>query len=320
LQTLLNQVAADVRDPQTGTTALARLRARVLVDGSEKGAEEENKKIARRVAAAAPPPISALGSGSDYTPFLQHLGIASLDIRYGGEDKDSGIYHSAYDSFDHYLRFGDPGFAYGVALAQTIGRVVLRTADADVLPMRFSDFADTVGQYVEELHKLADDLRERTEQQHRLLDEHAFTLAADPTETYLPPERESSVPYFNFAPLDNALSKLRKSAKACDEACAKAADSDFKSNEPKLARLNALLQGLEQTLVFSRGLPGREWYRHMIYAPGLHTGYGVKTLPGVREAIEQRHWPEVDQYMTIIAGALNAYGDRLDEVRSELKR
>lgn len=319
LQTLVDQVAVEVRDPQTGATVFERLRARVLVDGNEKGAEEENKKIARRVSAGAPPPISALGSGSDYTPFLQHLGIASLDIRYGGEDKDSGIYHSAYDSFDHFLRFGDPGFAYGVALAETIGRVVLRTADADVLPMRFSDFADTVGQYVEELHKLADDMRERTEEQHRLLDQHAFTLAADPTETCLPPARDSSVPYFNFAPLDNALSKLRRSAKACDEACAKSADSDFKSSEPKLPRLNGLLQGLEQTLVYSSGLPGREWYRHMIYAPGLHTGYGVKTLPGVREAIEQRHWPEVDRYMIIIAGALNAYSDRLDEVTSALK-
>jgi len=316
LQALVNQVAAEVRDPQTGATVFERLRARVMVDGNEKGAEEENKKIARRVFSGAAPPISALGSGSDYTPFLQHLGIASLDIRYGGEDKDSGIYHSAYDSFDHFLRFGDPGFAYGVALAETIGRVVLRTADADVLPMRFGDFADTVGQYVEELHKLADDMRERTERQHRLLDQHAFTLAADPTETCLPPARESSVPYFNFAPLDNALSKLRRSAKACDEACAKAADFNFKSGEPKLARLNGLLQGLEQRLVYSPGLPGREWYRHMIYAPGLHTGYGVKTLPGVREAIEQRRWPEVDHYMIIIAGALNAYSDRLDEVTS----
>jgi N-acetylated-alpha-linked acidic dipeptidase len=172
---------------------------------------------------------------------------------------------------------------------------------------------------VEELHKLADDLRERTEQEHHLLDEHVFMLAADPAETYLPPERESSVPFFNFSPLDNALSKLRKSAKACDEACSKAVDSDFKSSEPKLTHLNALLQGLEQMLVYSPGLPGREWYRHMIYAPGLHTGYGVKTLPGVREAIEMRHWPEVDQYMTIIAGVLNAYGDRLEEVKSALK-
>src|SRR5438552_9903212 len=250
LQTLVNQVAAGVRDPQTGATVLERLRAKMLVEGNEKGAAEENRKIGKRVAAGAAPPLQALGSGSDYTPFLQHLGIASLDLRYGGEDKDSGIYHSVYDSFDHYLRFGDPDFAYGVALAQTIGHVMLRVATADALPMRFTDFADAVAQYAEELHKLADDLRERTDQQHRLLDENAFNLAADPTETYLPPERESSVPFLNFAPLDNALLKLKKSAKACDEACTKVAASDFKSSDARLVRLNDLLQGMEQTLTY----------------------------------------------------------------------
>ena len=314
LQTLVNQVAGTVLDPQTGVTALERLRAKILVDGNQKGAEEEDRKIAQRVFAGAAPPLYALGSGSDYTPFLQHLGIASLDIRFGGEDKDSGIYHSVYDSFDHYLRFGDPNFSYGVALAEAIGHVMLRVADADVLPMRFAGFADTVGQYVDELHKLADDLRERADRQHRLLDERAFQLAADPTETRVPPERESNVPFINFAPLDNALLKLKKSAQACDEACARSVRPDLKVNDAPLTRLNGLLQGMEQTLIHPDGLPGREWYRHMIYAPGLHTGYGVKTLPGVREAIEQRHWAEADQYMSIIAGVLDAYRERLDEI------
>ncbi|PYK02347.1 MAG: folate hydrolase [Verrucomicrobia bacterium] len=320
LQTLVNQVAAGVRDPQTGATVLERLRAKMLVEGNEKGAAEENRKIGKRVAAGAAPPLQALGSGSDYTPFLQHLGIASLDLRYGGEDKDSGIYHSVYDSFDHYLRFGDPDFAYGVALAQTIGHVMLRVANADALPLRFSDFTDNVGQYVDELHKLADDLRERTDQQHRLLDEHAFNLAADPTETYLPPERESSVPFLNFAPLDNALLKLKQSTPTYDETCAKVVASDVKLQGAQLTRLNGLLRGMEQTLLHPQGLPGREWYRHMIYAPGMHTGYGVKTLPGVREAIEQRRWPEVEQYMTIIAGVLNAYSERLDEATAVMKQ
>ena len=320
LQTLVNQVAAGVRDPQTGATVLERLRAKMLVEGNEKGAAEENRKIGKRVAAGAAPPLQALGSGSDYTPFLQHLGIASLDLRYGGEDKDSGIYHSVYDSFDHYLRFGDPDFAYGVALAQTIGHVMLRVANADALPLRFSDFTDNVGQYVDELHKLADDLRERTDQQHRLLDEHAFNLAADPTETYLPPERESSVPFLNFAPLDNALLKLKQSTQTYDETCAKVVASDVKLQGAQLTRLNGLLRGMEQTLLHPQGLPGREWYRHMIYAPGMHTGYGVKTLPGVREAIEQRRWPEVEQYMTIIAGVLNAYSERLDEATAVMKQ
>ncbi len=317
-QARINQGTAGVREPQTGVPVLDRLRARVLVDGTKKGAEEEDRKTAKRVEAGAPVPLQALGSGSDYTPFLQHLGIASLDIRYGGEDKDIGIYHSVYDSFDHYLRFGDPDFAYGVALAKTIGHVILRVAEADLLPMRFGEFADTVGQYVEEIHKLADDLRERTDRQNRLLDEHAFQLAADPTEHRVPPARESPVPHFNFAPLDNALLKLKKSARNCDEACARAVRSDSGLNEAQRTRLNGLVRGLEQTLIYPHGLPGRGWYRHMIYAPGLHTGYGVKTLPGLREAIEQRLWAEADQYMTIIADALSAYSDRLDQATAAL--
>src|SRR5439155_7818557 len=154
----------------------------------------------------------------------------------------------------------------------------------------------------------------------RLLDENAFKLAADPAETYLPPEPESRVPFLNFAPLDNALLRLKKSAVACDEACAQATRPDLSVNDAQLTRLNGLLQGLEQTLLHPRGLPGRQWYRHMIYAPGLHTGYGVKTLPGVREAIEQRRWPEVDQYMSIIAGVLKDYSDRLEEATAAVKK
>ncbi|MSU62253.1 MAG: M28 family peptidase [Pedosphaera sp.] len=318
-QTLVNQAAADVRDPQTGVSVLERLRARILVEGNVKAADEEKRRIARQVSAGQAFPIDALGSGSDFSPFLQHIGIASLDIGFGGEDKSDGIYHSVYDSFDHYLRFGDPGFVYGVALAQTIGRVMLRVADADVLPMRFTDFANTVAQYADELHKVADDMRERTQQQHRLLDGNAFKLAADPTEMNMPPGRESSVPFLNFAPLDNALSRIKASAKACDEACTKFTGSDFKLSAAQIARLNELFQGMEQTLIHGQGLPGREWYRHMIYAPGLYTGYGAKTLPGVREAIEQRHWLEVDQYMAIIGGVLNAYGDRLDLATAAFK-
>jgi len=320
LQTLVNQVAASVRDPQTGATVLERLRARILVAGIQKDADDEDKKIAKRISSSAAVPLQALGSGSDYTPFLQHLGIASLDLRFGGEDKDGGIYHSIYDSFDHYLRFGDPNFAYGVALSQTIGHVILRVAEADLLPLHFGDFADNLTRYAEEVRKLADDLRERTELQHRLLEENAFRLAADPAETYVPPERESRVPFFNFALLDNALSRLRKSAGTCDEVCARIARENLPLSAAQLARVNGLLQGLESTLIHPQGLPGREWYRHLIYAPGLQTGYAVKTLPGVREAIEQRNWEEADRHLAILAGALDRYSDRLDEISAALTR
>jgi N-acetylated-alpha-linked acidic dipeptidase len=287
------------------------------VDGSKEDASEDAKRIAKEIASGAAPPIGALGSGSDYTPFLQHLGIASLNLEFGGEDKSVGIYHSAYDSFDHYVRFGDPNFAYGVALSETIGHVILRVADADVVPVRFGDFADNVGQYVDEVHKLADDMRTQTDRQHQLLDARVYQLAADPTETNLPPERESSVPFLNFAPLDNALLRLKKSAKNYDDALDKMAVSNLSTVQ--VNQLNELLQGLEQSLTDAGGLPGRDWYRHMIYAPGRQTGYGVKTLPGVREAIEQRRWAEADQYMNVIAGTLNKYCDRLDQATALLK-
>ena len=117
------------------------------MEASEKGARTAVQEAAKLLEAGRAPPLQALGSGSDYTPFLQHLGIASLSIEYGGEDKEDGIYHSTYDSFDHYVRFGDPGFAYGVALAQTIGHLMLRAADADVLPFEFKDFADAIARY-----------------------------------------------------------------------------------------------------------------------------------------------------------------------------
>lgn len=317
LQTLVNQVAAGVQDPETGASVLERRRARVMVDGPRKG-DDESKRIAKLVAGGAQPPLAALGSGSDYTVFLDHLGIASLDLGYGGESETSGVYHSLYDSYDHYARFGDPGFVYGVMLSKTIGRVVLRAAEADVLPLHFGDFSDAVVEYAGEVHKLADTLRESTDLQHRMLDEKLYALAADPTKTELPPQREAAVPVLNLAPLDNAVLRLKKSAKACDDAQSDAATAG-KLSDARRSELNALLRGLEQTLVSTEGLPQRPWYRHMIYAPGLQTGYGTKTLPGVREAIEDRRWPDAEHYAGVIAGVLNAYCDRMDKVTALVK-
>lgn len=312
-QTFVDEVAAEIQDPETGTNVLARLSAKALVDGGEKGAGGEAKKIAKQVLDGAAPPIGALGSGSDYSPFLQHLGIASLDLRYGGEDESGGVYHSLYDSFDHYIRFGDPDFAYGVTLAKTIGHVMLRTANAEVLPLRFKPFASTVGDYGHELHDLADNMREETELQHKVLASGSYELAADPTETHLPPEHEASVPFLNFAPLDNALVRLKTSAAKFDEGMDQVARGKQSITEAQRAKLNAILQSMEQSLTYSHGLPGRPWYRHMIYAPGMHTGYGVKTLPGIREAIEQREWDQVAEYVEIVAHTLNGYSDHLDQ-------
>jgi N-acetylated-alpha-linked acidic dipeptidase len=263
-------------------------------------------------------PIEALGSGSDFTPFMQHLAITSLSIEYGGEE-EYGVYHSNYDTFEHYVRFGDPTFAYGVTEAETAGHVVLRVADADVLPLQFTGFADTVAGYVEELHKLAEDKRKTAEELGKLLDQKVFTLAADPTRVVLPPAREPEVPYLNFAPFDNVVLRLKATAKAYDAQYAKLQSGETTLNAAQVKELNGLLQGMEQALTAARGLPNREWFKHLIYAPGMLTGYGVKTVPGVRESIESNQWDVANEYIGVTATALSGYCDRLDRAARILK-
>ena len=319
LQQFIDQVGQSVTDPETGVSVLARLRARAAMGGFSKAASVEQQAFAKKVAASKEFPIEALGSGSDYSSFLQHIGIATLNLGYGGED-DGGAYHSLYDSYDHYRRFGDPGFVYGVTLSQTSGHAVLRFADADILPYSYTDFADTVDGYVKQLQKLTDSMRTAAVEQNQLIAQHVFNLAADPTQPYFPPAEQSAVPYLDFAPLNNALVKLNTSAAGYDAARSAQITAGIKLDTSQVAKLNTLLQGMEQDLLYAPGLPGRPWYKHMIYAPGLYTGYGVKTLPGVREAIEQKQWDVATKYIPIIANTLDNYGARLDEATAMLKQ
>jgi len=298
----------------------------MLVDGYERDPSDEKEVVdekmrnAKLAAAGGDLPIAALGSGSDYTPFLQHLGVTALSIEYHGEDDQLGVYHSNYDSFDHYVRFGDPGFAYGVAEAQTVGHIVLRMADAELLPLQFAAFADTVASYLQELHKLVDDERGNAAELGRLLDQNAFGLAADPTRVVLPPQREPAAPVVDFTPLDAVAARLKRSAQAYDEAYAQVLAGDVKLTTAQRRRVNSLLQGMEQRLTDARGLPGREWFRHFVYAPGRLTGYGVKTLPAVREALDAGRWDEANQYSAVTAAVLASYCDRLEELTALLKR
>ncbi|HEY5106208.1 MAG TPA: transferrin receptor-like dimerization domain-containing protein [Caulobacteraceae bacterium] len=308
LRRLLDQAAADVRDPETGASVRDRALASVQVRALEPGATEETKDEAKSAAAGGDIAVGDLGSGSDYSAFVQHLGIASIDFGFGGEGQSGGVYHSAYDTFEHYQKFGDPGMVYGVVLAKTGGRLILRTADADLLPMAFDNLARTVGVEVEQLKKLAASERTQSETVDRLLDQKAFALAADPTKPWGAPDREVAVPNIDFSPLDDAVAKLTASARAYDRAASAPKALDAR----QLAAVNAILQGLEQAMTDSRGLPGRPWYRHLIYSPGLLTGYGAKTLPGVREAIEGRRWAESADFIARTAQALNTVATRLD--------
>ena len=305
LQHFVSEAARDVKDPETNVSVLTRTLAGHRVALYESGTEAAR-------APSADLQLGALGSGSDYTPFLQHLGINAVDLGFGGEG-DYGVYHSAYDSFEHYRRFVDPKFEYGVALAKVAGRIVLRAAQSELIPADESDFAASIAGYDEELHKLADGMRSKSRELSKLLDDDAFTLASDPSTPRAAPPRTADVPFLNFSILDNAIAKLEESAKAFDKAYARVSASDATQSAAERERINAVLTNLELTLTDQHGLPGgRDWYQHMIYAPGAHTGYGVKTLPGIREAIEDRRWDEANEYMGVVARALNAYSSRLD--------
>ncbi|HEY1774124.1 MAG TPA: transferrin receptor-like dimerization domain-containing protein [Gammaproteobacteria bacterium] len=318
LQLMFNQVSRGITDPETHVTLDARRRALMRVNGFDRDASGEDMEQGGVAATDQDLPLSALGSGSDYTAFIDHLGIASLDAGFFGEG-EGGDYHSLYDSWDHTNRFSDPGFKYGVALSEVTGHTVLRFADADVLPYSYGAFADTVTKYVDQLQKLSAGMRERNNEQRKLVAADAFKLAADPSVTYVPPTAAQPVPFLDFAPLQNALVKLKASAAAYDAAFAAAGDGGFKQSADKRGALDKQLQGLEQDLLYSKGLPGRDWFKHMMYAPGLYTGYGAKTLPGVREAIDQEQWDTATQYISIDADVLNKFSAELDKATALLK-
>jgi N-acetylated-alpha-linked acidic dipeptidase len=248
--------------------------------------------------------LQPLGSGSDFTPFLQHLGIASLNLGFGGED-DGGIYHSIYDDFYWYTHFSDTSFVYGRALAQTVGTAVLRLADAEVLPLDFTALADNIGKYAGEVKKLLADRQDAAREVNLQLDEGVYPATNNLRDPTTPPAREALPPFLNFAPLDNALEALKRSASRYDSAFAAAAEGDGAGyGRAAAAGLNTRLVESERRLTSDAGLPKRSWFTHLIYAPGFYTGYGVKTLPGVREAIEQKDWALAQQEIERVAAVL----------------
>ena len=311
LQNMVAKVAADVIDPQTGVSVDQRRRAGAMVDGASPAASERGRAIAKLAGDGKDIPLDPLGSGSDYSSFLQHLGIAALNVGYGGEGDSGGVYHSAYDTYEHHSKFVDPGFAYAAALAKTTGRIVLRMSEQDLPVQRYGDFADTVSTYLDEVKSLATSKREAQTLQAKIIAADAYKLSDDPTQTSGPPTPLKAVPFFNLAPLDNAIARLKVSAAAYDKALAAKGAALPAATK---AQLVALAGKTEQAMTAEPGLPGgRGWYKNMIYAPGRFTGYGAKTLPGVREAIEDERWEDADAYAVLTAKAINAYAALLDQ-------
>jgi N-acetylated-alpha-linked acidic dipeptidase len=304
LERFINEVARDVTDPETSVSVAERARAVRILRADT--AEER-----REIRESADLRLSALGSGSDYTPFLQHLGVPSLNLGFGGED-GGGSYHSIFDSIAHFERFGDPGFVYGVTMAKVGGRTVLRLANASWLPVGARPLSDTIGRYVQDVLHLAETERDKVTEQNLKLKERVFQLAADPTRTSVPPMAEAPAPFLNLAPLQNASARLRASADRFDLAVADPRNQGRLSDTGVATRLDAVLAGIDRAMTSVDGLPRRPWFRHLIYAPGYYTGYGVKTLPAVREAIEQHAWSAVESEAVRTGDAIGRAADQID--------
>jgi N-acetylated-alpha-linked acidic dipeptidase len=313
LEAFINDVAREIEDPETKLSAWKRAQLRAIADASSAELRQEARQRADLR-------IDALGSGSDFTPFLQHVGVATLNLGFGGEG-GGGIYHSIYDDFKWFTTFDDTSFAYGRALAQTVGTAVMRLAGAEVLPYEFTGFAETVGRYVKEVKKLATDTRDDIAERNRQIDEGVFPATADPRETSVPPAKEEVPRYLNFTSLDNAQDALTRAADRYAKALTKAQAGDGSAlAKPEARALNATLLQTERVLTSAAGLPRRAWYRHLIYAPGFYTGYGVKTLPGVREAIEQKHWQEADEQIDVVSKTLGAAAEVINRAAGQLEK
>jgi N-acetylated-alpha-linked acidic dipeptidase len=313
LEQFINAVARDIQDPETKMTVWQR--AQLTKIAMAKSADDK-KELRQRPDLR----INALGSGTDFTGFIDHIGVATLNLAYEGED-EQGIYHSIYDDFYWYTHFSDTDFVYGRALAQTVGTSVMRLADAEVLPFDFVNFADTVQMYTKELEKLLSDKQEEIRERNQELEEGLFKATFDPRRPTVSPVKEEVPPHLNFAPMQNAVESLTRSAKHYQEAI-KQSQPSF-ADEAMAAKLSALNHELiesERRLTNADGLPRRPWYKHLLYAPGVYTGYGVKTVPGVREAIEQKRYAEADQEIVRVSKALQDESQLIDEAATQLEQ
>jgi N-acetylated-alpha-linked acidic dipeptidase len=221
--------------------------------------------------------LNALGSGSDYTPFLQHLGIATLDLRFASDDM--GVYHSAYDDFNWFSHFGDPGFIYSRTLSQLHITALMRLADAPVLPFDFLRFSAAIGRYLNEIDALRRvDLSGVRRELARL---EQASMELDTTYAHAQPQLGSAAPL-------------------------------------KMEALNQILFRTERAMVPEPGLPGRPWFRHRIYAPGKYTGYDAKTLPGIREAVEANHLDEAREQADDVAEVLRSLTVEVEQAQKIL--
>jgi N-acetylated-alpha-linked acidic dipeptidase len=312
LEAFFNDIAKDITDPETHLSVWKRWQAQRL--RSSPGGERDEVHTRANLR------IGALGSGSDYSAFVQHLGVASANLGYNGETP-GGIYHSIYDDFYWYTHYSDSSFVYGRALAQTIGTSVMRLADAQIIPFDYTGLAETVGKYRNELEKLAKDESDSLSELNRELRDGVYAAVSDPREPTIAPDPVPTPRHLDFAPLENGVDALTRAAAQYAAASADSTGSalDHASTE-QLAAVNALLIKSERALTAPEGLPNRPWYRHLLYAPGFYTGYGVKTVPGVREAIEQQEWGLADGEIVRVGKVLDAEAAVVTQAAAALRQ
>ena len=312
LEAFYNDVARTIVDPEAGVSVWKRLQLRLI----EQAKTDEERKALRERGDLR---FEAMGAGSDYAAFLHHLGIPCLALGYGGED-DGGIYHSIYDDFYWYTHFSDTTFVYGRTLAQTAGTAVMRLADADLLPFEFTEFADEMKRLAEDLEKL---LKAKQEEAHELnteIEEGVFSATADPRRSSVPPQPREVPPHLNFAPLKNGVEALRLAASTYDRALVEArANGGEVLSRRSIRSVNVVLLRVERAMLDPAGLPRRPWYRNMIVAPGMYTGYGVKTIPMAREGIELKRWAEADEGLARAGKALENVAAIIGEATAQLE-
>jgi N-acetylated-alpha-linked acidic dipeptidase len=312
LEQFINGVARDIEDPETKMTVWQRLQ---LSNIAKAKSADDRKELRQR----ADLRIAALGSGTDFTGFLDHLGIATLDLGFAGED-EQGIYHSIYDDFYWYMHFSDYDFIYGRALSQTVGTSVMRLADAEVLPFDFVDFADTIQKYTKDLEKLLADKQEEIRERNQEIEERVFKATLDPRRPTVAPVKEEVPPHLNFAPMQNAADALAKSAEHYHQAWSHKQSALSETQAESLRALNQQLMQSEHRLTNDDGLPRRSWYKHLLYAPGVYSGYDVKTVPGVREGIEQKRYAEAEQEIGRVAKALQDESALIESAAKSLEQ
>jgi N-acetylated-alpha-linked acidic dipeptidase len=284
---LIRGATRDIKDPKTGQTVYKQWQER---SQDQMPDPEMTNAEAGSDTPIAEARIGALGSGSDFTPFLQHLGIPSSDMGFGG---DYGVYHSAYDSFYWMSHFGDPNFVYHVAAAQLWGTVAMRLADAAALPLDYRDYASEVRNFFNETMKTA--------------------------------RRRKLASAFDEKPMLSALQSFAEEAerveKARQETVGEIERTRVEANDrqpravARLQRINEALLRVERSLIDERGLRGRTWYTHQIYAPGTYTGYAAQPLPDFRQALDDRNTANAKEALERIVAALNRATETLRKAR-----